>query len=100
MPVSLLPVVALEVAWGVANTLAILAIMYRLGVRGWKLALGAPAVIYFVEPVQQSMAFGQVGIFLVAMIVLDLVPGPRWLDRLAARHAWRAGSPVSPPGSS
>lgn len=88
VPLSMVPVMSLEVAWAVANTLAVLAIMYRLGVQGWKLALGAPAVIYFVEPVQQSMAFGQVGIFLVAMVVLDLVPGPRWFDWLGRRRAW------------
>lgn len=88
VPLSLLPLIGLELAWAVANTFAVLAIMYRMGVQGWKLALGAPAVIYFVEPVQQSMAFGQVGIFLVAMVVLDLVPGPRWFDRIAGRRAW------------
>ena len=39
------------------------------------------AAIYFVQPVLQTLAFGQLGIFLVALVVLDLAPGPRILPR-------------------
>ena len=38
-------------------------------------------MIYFVEPVVQTLAFGQLGIFLVALVVLDLAPGPRLFRR-------------------
>jgi alpha-1,2-mannosyltransferase len=35
--------------------------------------------MFLVEPVSQTLAFGQLGIVLVALVVLDLVPGPRVL---------------------
>lgn len=77
VPLSALPDTWVQVGWILANIVAVLAIMYRLGLTGWKLSLGAAAVIYFVEPVQQTFAFGQVGVFLVAFVLLDLAPGPR-----------------------
>lgn len=79
VPISLVPGVVAQVGWVIANVIALMAIMYRLGVRGWQLSLITAAVVYFVEPVNQTLAYGQVGIFLVALVVLDIVPGPRLL---------------------
>ena len=40
-------------------------------------------MVFFVEPVSETLAFGQLGIFLVALVVLDLAPGPRvWSRRI------------------
>ena len=44
-------------------------------------------MVFFVEPVVETLAFGQVGIFLVALIVLDLVPGPRVFRRVLPEGA-------------
>ncbi len=75
VPLSILPAVVVEIGWTVANVLALLMIMRRLGVHGWALSVLATAVIWFVEPVNQTLAYGQVGVFLVALVVVDLIPG-------------------------
>lgn len=74
VPLSLLPTAVAEIGWTMAGVAALLLIMRRLGVRGWSLSLLGTAVIWFVEPVNQTLAYGQVGIFLVALVVMDLVP--------------------------
>lgn len=78
-PLALAPRGAVEMLWTAAGVLAVLAILHRCGLRGWLLSLVATATVLFVEPVSETLAFGQVGIFLVALVFLDLAPGPRWL---------------------
>ncbi|MBA8795784.1 alpha-1,2-mannosyltransferase [Friedmanniella endophytica] len=77
VPLALLPSTVVEIGWTVANVAALLVIMHRFGVRGWALSLLGTAVIWFVEPVNQTLGYGQVGIFLVALVVVDLVPRSR-----------------------
>ncbi len=90
VPLALLPTVLVEVAWTVAGVLALLAVLHRLGLHGWVLSLVGTAAL-FVEPVRQTLGFGQLGIFLVALVVLDLVPGPRVLQRrLLPEGFWTA----------
>lgn len=71
---AVLPATVVQVGWVLANVAALLALLARFGLRGWALSLVATAAVYFVEPVQQTLAFGQVGIVLVALVVIDLVP--------------------------
>jgi alpha-1,2-mannosyltransferase len=80
VPLTLLPLVVVQMGWTVAGVLALLAVLHRVGLRGWVLSLATTAAL-FTEPVRQTLGFGQVGIFLVALVVLDLVPGPRVLAR-------------------
>jgi len=80
VPLALLPTVIVQVGWTVAGVLALLAVLHRVGLHGWVLSLAGTASL-FVEPVRQTLGFGQLGIFLVALVVLDLVPGPRVLSR-------------------
>lgn len=79
VPLALLPATLVEVSWTVAGVLSILAILHRFGLRGWVLSLLGTAVVLLVEPVSETLAFGQLGIFLVALVLLDLAPGPRVL---------------------
>jgi alpha-1,2-mannosyltransferase len=80
-----------QVAWTVTGVLALLAVLHRFGLRGWVLSLVGTAITWFVEPVTETLAFGQLGIFLVALVVLDLVPGPRvWRRRLLPEGALTA----------
>ncbi|HET9872469.1 MAG TPA: glycosyltransferase 87 family protein [Propionibacteriaceae bacterium] len=79
VPLALMAAAAVQILWTIAGVLAILAVMYRYGLRGWVLGLGGAGAVFFVEPVNQTLAFGQLGIILVALVVLDLVPGPRLL---------------------
>lgn len=93
VPLALLPTTLVQVGWTVAGVLALLAVLHRLGLTGWRLSLLGTATVWFVEPVVETLAFGQLGIFLVALVLLDLVPGPRVL-RLG-----RDGGRLLPEGS-
>ena len=81
VPLALLPTTVVQIGWTAAGAMALVAILHRFGLTGWVLSLAGAAVVYVVEPVVQTLAFGQLGIFLVALVVLDLAPGPRVLPR-------------------
>ena len=81
VPLTWFPPVLVEIGWTVAGVLAVLAVLYRFGLTGLPLSLVGTGSVLFVEPVSQTLGFGQLGIFLVALVVLDLAPGPRVLGR-------------------
>jgi alpha-1,2-mannosyltransferase len=81
VPLALLPATVLQVGWTAAGALALVAILHRFGLQGWLLSVASAVAVYVVEPIVQTLAFGQLGIFLVALVVLDLVPGPRVFRR-------------------
>ncbi len=81
VPLALLPPTVVQIGWTAAGALALVAILHRFGLKGWALSLASAAVVSIVEPVVQTLAFGQLGIFLVALVVLDLAPGPRVFPR-------------------
>ena len=81
VPLALLPTPVVQIGWTAAGAMALVAILHRFGLTGWLLSLAGVVVVYVVEPVVQTLAFGQLGIFLVALVVLDLAPGPRVLPR-------------------
>jgi alpha-1,2-mannosyltransferase len=81
VPLALLPPTLVQVGWTVAGVLALLAVLYRFGLTGWVLSLVGSVTVLLVQPVTQTLAFGQLGIFLVALVLLDLAPGPRVLGR-------------------
>jgi alpha-1,2-mannosyltransferase len=81
VPLALLPTPVVQIGWTAAGAVALVAILHRFGLTGWLLTLAGVVVVYVVEPVVQTLAFGQLGIFLVAFVVLDLAPGPRVLPR-------------------
>ena len=81
VPLALLPATVVQIGWTAAGAMALVAILHRFGLTGWLLSLAGAAVVYIVEPVVQTLAFGQLGIFLVALVVLDLAPGPRVFPR-------------------
>jgi len=81
VPLALLPTTVVQLGWTAAGALALVAILHRFGLQGWLLSVASAVAIYVVEPIVQTLAFGQLGIFLVALVVLDLVPGPRVFRR-------------------
>jgi alpha-1,2-mannosyltransferase len=81
VPLAVLPVALVQISWTIAGALMIVALLHRWGQTGWRLSLWSTAVVYAVVPVSQTLAFGQVGIVLVALVALDLAPGPRVLRR-------------------
>ena len=85
-PMAPVPVRALQVLWLASNIVVLLAILHRVGARGWWLSGAATAVVALVEPVRDTLGFGQLGIFLVGAAVLDSMPGRRLLDQLGLRR--------------
>ena len=81
VPLALLPTTVVQLGWTAAGALALVAILHRLGLQSWLLSVASAVAVYVVEPIVQTLAFGQLGIFLVALVVLDLVPGPRVFRR-------------------
>jgi alpha-1,2-mannosyltransferase len=91
VPLVAIPLVALKALWLAATAVALFAVLHRFGLTGWPLSLATTACVFFVEPVRETIGFGQVNVFLMAMVVLDLVPGTRLLDRLRERRVLPAG---------
>ena len=91
VPLALLPVSVVQLGWVLLCVLTVYAVLHRIGLAGWVLSGVTAAVVWFVEPVHATIGFGQLGTVLVALVVLDLVPGPRlapWLfPRLFPRPA-------------
>jgi alpha-1,2-mannosyltransferase len=81
VPLAVLPATVVQLGWTAAGALELVAILHRFGLKGWLLSVASAVVVYVVEPVVQTLAFGQLGIFLVALVVLDLIPGPRVFQR-------------------
>jgi alpha-1,2-mannosyltransferase len=79
VPLALLPSALVQIAWTTAGVLALLAVLHRFGLHGWVLSLVGSATVVLVGSVTETLAFGQLGIFLVALVLLDLTPGPRLL---------------------
>lgn len=91
VPLSLLSFHVAAVLWLSLCVAALAAVLYRLGFTGWRLSLATTVCILFVEPVAETLGFGQLAIFLVAAAVLDSMPGPRVLRRRIAPEGWLTG---------
>ncbi|MDR0990829.1 MAG: glycosyltransferase 87 family protein [Propionibacteriaceae bacterium] len=77
-----------ELAWSLIwtwlNAWALIVILRRCGLpRGWRLAALAMVVTVAFEPIRTTLGYGQVNTLLMALVILDLLPGrrPRWLPR-------------------
>lgn len=79
IPFAFLSTFGSQVVWLLANGLLVMGIIYRLGFKGWRLSIVATAAIWLIEPIRVTLGFGQVNIFLMALVVFDLMPGPRLL---------------------
>lgn len=91
VPFALLSFEVAAVVWLVACVAALASVLYRLGVAGWRLSVLTTVVILLVQPVRDTLGFGQLGIFLVAAVVLDSAPGPRLLRRRFLPEGWLTG---------
>lgn len=91
VPFAEIPFTLAAALWLALSTAALAAILYRLGISGWRLSLLTTAAILFVQPVRDTLGFGQLGIFLVAAAVLDSMPGPRIFRRRVLPEGWLVG---------
>jgi alpha-1,2-mannosyltransferase len=88
---AVLPQLLAGIVWLALCTAALAAVLYRLGIEGWRLSLLLVICLLFVEPVHETLGFGQLGIFLVAAAVLDSMPGRRLLPRRLLPEGWLTG---------
>lgn len=83
VPLVAVPHTVLQVGWTACNVAAYAVVLYRVapwpGVRGWPLAVIAVGSVLVVEPIRATLSFGQINIFLMAMVLVDLLPGRRLL---------------------
>ena len=91
LPFAVVPFVVAAAAWLGLCTAALAAILFRLGYTGWKLSALTTAIILLVQPVRDTLGFGQLAIFLVAAAVLDSMPGPRLFRRRILPEGWLVG---------
>lgn len=81
VPISLPPITLSAALWTLGCVVALVAVLYRMGLSGWKLSLASFVCVLAVTPVHETIGFGQLGIFLVAAAILDSMPGPRVFKR-------------------
>ncbi|MDO5681420.1 MAG: glycosyltransferase family 87 protein [Propionibacteriaceae bacterium] len=79
IPFAFMGTIGAQLFWLVVNGLMVMAIVYRLGFKTWRLSLISVAAIWLIEPMRVTLGFGQVNLFLMALVVFDLMPGPRVL---------------------
>lgn len=91
VPFAVLPRVAAQVLWLALNVVALMAVLRRVELAGWVLSLAATASVLLVEPVRETLGFGQLGILLVAAAALDSMPGPRLLGARRLPEGWLTG---------
>lgn len=91
IPFAAIPLAAAQLLWLALNAACLMAMLYRLGLKGWQLSLAATAIIWLVEPVRETLGFGQVAIFLVTAAVLDSMPGPTVFRRRLLPEGWLTG---------
>ncbi len=91
VPFAVLPRVIAQLVWLATNVIALMAVLRRTGLTSWKLSLVTTAAVLLVEPVRETLGFGQLGILLVAAAALDSMPGPRLLGRRWLPEGWLTG---------
>ncbi|WP_425309660.1 glycosyltransferase 87 family protein [Ammonicoccus fulvus] len=90
LPLLVVPWTIAQLVWTVANAVVVVLVLRHLRVRpGWLVSIAAAAAILFLTPFTITLGMGQLGILLMALVLLDATDGPRL----------RAGrKPLLPPG--
>lgn len=94
-PLALLPWDLLSIVWGAGKILALTVVVWRClaaaGVQRRRVALTAAAVLGFqlVDPIFTDLQVGNVNIFILLLVVVDLTrrPGARWRGALVGLAA-------------
>ena len=91
VPLSWVPFGALAAAWTALNVMLLAAIIRRFDLHGWRLSVALFAAVLVAEPVRETIGYGQLGIVIVALVVLDGLPGPRYFRTRLLPHGWLTG---------
>jgi alpha-1,2-mannosyltransferase len=75
-PLLLGPYVMWQVIWTILGTAALISVLRRVRVpRGIVLGILAAALVLAMEPIRTTVGYGQVNTMLMALVVIDLLPG-------------------------
>lgn len=74
VPLVIVPWTLLQILWTAATVGALTAVCHRLGLRGWMLTLTVTVLVLVAEPIRSTLGFGQINVFLLALVCLDLLP--------------------------
>lgn len=77
LPFLLGPALLWKILWAFASWAALMAVVHRLGLRGWAGSVAAAVAIGTATPVTMATRLGQIEILLTCLVILDLVPGSR-----------------------
>ena len=91
VPLAFLSSVQAAALWTVLCTAALAAVIFRMGISGWRLSALTTGCILFTSPVRETLGQGQLGLFIVAAVVLDVMPGPRVFRRRVLPEGWLVG---------
>jgi alpha-1,2-mannosyltransferase len=75
LPLAIGPYLFWQLVWIAGIVIAQNAVMIRCRVpRGWPLALVSAALVIGMEPIRTTIGYGQINTFLMAMVIIDLLP--------------------------
>lgn len=87
LPLGLWPRGLVQFLWLALTVAGLLALLYRLRLRGWHIAFAAIVALFLAGPVRSTIGLGQVSILLMVMCLLDMAPGRGllidWLNRVS-----------------
>jgi alpha-1,2-mannosyltransferase len=86
LPLAIGPFLFWELVWIAGLVIAQNVVMIRCRVpRGWPLALLSAALVIGMEPIRTTMGYAQINTFLMALVVIDLLPADsnrkRWIPQ-------------------
>lgn len=88
IPLTWLPWGGAAAVWTVSVALTFTAILSRFGLSGWRLSLIAAGMLLVFDPIRGNIEFGQVGILLAGLVVVDLL---RRGGQAPTRSHWSIG---------
>lgn len=87
LPLGLFPRGAVQFAWLATTVAGLMALLHRLGLRGWHVAFATMICIFVAGPIRSTIGLGQVSVLLMVMCLLDVAP------RRGLVASWLAGHP-------
>lgn len=91
IPLAVGPYTMWQVLWTAGLIWAQNSVLKRCGIkRGWTLAVLSVALVLVVEPIRTTLGYGQINTFLMAFVLIDLLPDRPGQKRLIPR-GWLIG---------
>ncbi|MDO5683192.1 MAG: glycosyltransferase 87 family protein [Propionibacteriaceae bacterium] len=75
LPMGVLPRGLVQFAWLALTVTGLMALLHRLGLRGWHVAFATMICIFVAGPIRSTVGLGQISVLLMVMCLLDMAPG-------------------------